>query len=82
MIVEEPTPVSVTTPEVALTIATDSILLEYVMAPSLFEVGAVNVNVGSPEVFVMADIALSVGVAFATVNVAVMVRAVYGLDAA
>jgi hypothetical protein len=57
-------------------------LLEYVMAPSLLEVGAVNVNVGSPEVFVMADIALSVGVAFATVNVAVMVRAVYGLDAA
>jgi len=52
------------------------------MAPSLLEVGAVNVNVGSPEVFVMADIAPSVGVAFATVNVAVMVRAVYGLDAA
>jgi hypothetical protein len=82
VIVEEPTPVSVTRPEVALTIATDSILLEYVMAPSLLEVGAVNVNVGSPEVFVMADIALSVGVAFATVNVAVMVRAVYELDAA
>ena len=82
VIVVEPGPVSVTRPVVVLTVATDSILLEYVMAPSLLEVGAVNVNVGSPEFFVMADIALSVGVAFATVNVAVVVRAVYGVAAA
>ena len=42
VIVVYPTPVRVTRPVVAFTVATFSLELEYVKAPSLLELGAVN----------------------------------------
>ena len=73
VIVVEPTPVSVTSPVVALTVATDAFELVYVMAPLLLVVGAVNVNGATPKVFVMGDIAPIIGSSSSTVRVVVTV---------
>ena len=52
VIVEEPPPIIVTRPVIELTVATDSLLLVYVKAPLLLEVGADSVNGASPKFFV------------------------------
>ncbi len=49
VIVEEPPPIIVTRPVIELTVATDSLLLVYVKAPLLLEVGADSVNGASPK---------------------------------
>ena len=76
MIVVEPAPVSVTSPVEALTVATEALELEYVIAPLLLDVGAVNVNGAEPYVFVSTDMTLSPG-SLKTVSVVEVVAPAY-----
>ena len=65
VIVEEPPPIIVTVlPDI---VATDGLLLVYVKAPLLLEVGADSVNGASPKFFAGMVKLLIVGISFTTV---------------
>ena len=66
----------VTSPVVALTVATAVLELVYVMAPLLLVLGAVNVKAAESYVFVIADIAPSCGLP-STVRVVEVLPAAY-----